>query len=139
MRNHLRKTNSKGATIRTIGILGYADVQALDLIGPSHAFAIADEHLRARGSTAGYKVVVLGLSLRTFAAESGVLFKPHTTYLAWRNADLDPRVRTTATAGSQAREHQRGRFRAEQAEISRSRRSILVAVGTTIADRPPAG
>ena len=79
MRDQLRQTNNKGSTIRTIGILGYADVQALDLIGPSDAFAIADEHLRARGSTAGYKVVVLGLSPRTFAAESGVLFKPHTT------------------------------------------------------------
>jgi transcriptional regulator GlxA family with amidase domain len=78
MRDLLR-TNSKGATIRTIGILGYADVQALDLIGPSDAFAIADQHLRSRGSAAGYEVVVLGLSRRTFAAESGVLLKPHTT------------------------------------------------------------
>src|SRR4029077_11895809 len=79
MRDHLKKANNKGATMRTIGILGYADMQALDLIGPADAFAIADEHLRARGSTAGYKVVVLGLSPRTFAAESGVLLKPHTT------------------------------------------------------------
>jgi transcriptional regulator GlxA family with amidase domain len=76
---HLGKRNSKDGSIRTIGILGYADVQALDLIGPADAFAIANEHLRARGSTAGYKVVVLGLNRRTFAAESGVLLKPHAT------------------------------------------------------------
>jgi transcriptional regulator GlxA family with amidase domain len=77
MRDHLGKTRGKVETARTIGILGYPDVQALDLIGPADAFAIADEHVRAAGSTAGYKVVVLGLTRLTFAAESGVLLKPH--------------------------------------------------------------
>jgi transcriptional regulator GlxA family with amidase domain len=79
VRNNLRNTHSKHATVRVIGILGYADVQALDLIGPADAFAIANDHLRAAGSTAGYKVVVLSLRRSAFAAESGVLLKPHTT------------------------------------------------------------
>ena len=77
MRDHPGKTRGKVATARTIGILGYPDVQALDLIGPADAFAIADEHVRAAGSTAGYNVLVLGLTCLTFAAESGVLLKPH--------------------------------------------------------------
>lgn len=79
MGKNSRKTKGNSATVRTIGILGYADVQALDLVGPADAFAIADEHLRAKGSAAVYKVVVLGLTRRAFAAESGVLLKPHTT------------------------------------------------------------
>jgi transcriptional regulator GlxA family with amidase domain len=79
VRDDRRKARGQGATTRTIGILGYPDVQALDLIGPADAFAIADDHLRAAGSISGYKVVVLGLSRLTFAAESGVLLKPHTT------------------------------------------------------------
>lgn len=87
MHNNFRKTHMKGASIRTIGILGYTDVQALDLIGPADAFAIANDHLRAADCSAGYKVVVLGLTRRTFAAESGVLLKPHRTL--WNAPTLD--------------------------------------------------
>lgn len=79
MHDNLRRARSKGGNVRTIGILGYGDVQALDLIGPADAFAIANDHLRAAGSTADYKIVVLGLTRGMFAAESGVLLKPHTT------------------------------------------------------------
>ena len=80
MRNDFRKANgSYRENVRTVGILGYADVQALDLIGPADAFAIANEHLKARSPGEGYKIVVLGLTSRSFAAESGVLVKPHTT------------------------------------------------------------
>jgi transcriptional regulator GlxA family with amidase domain len=64
---------------RRIGIIGYPGVQALDLVGPADAFAIADEYLRAEQRVGGYEVVVLGLSKTAFAAESGVLLKPHTT------------------------------------------------------------
>lgn len=49
VRDHLGKASGKGPTARTIGILGYPEVQALDLIGPADAFAIADEHVRAAG------------------------------------------------------------------------------------------
>jgi transcriptional regulator GlxA family with amidase domain len=69
---------NKPATARTIGIFGYEGVQALDLIGPADAFAIADEQLRASGS-GGYKVLVLGIARKVFTAESGALLKPHTT------------------------------------------------------------
>ena len=73
------KPHSKDTNVRTICILGYSDVQALDLIGPADTFAIANDHLRVTGFPAGYEVIVLGLTRRTFAAESGVLLKPHTT------------------------------------------------------------
>lgn len=78
-KNHFaaRHRQTKPASARTIGILGYEGVQALDLIGPADAFTIADEQLRA-SSSGGYEVRVLGVARKTFAAESGVLFKPHT-------------------------------------------------------------
>ncbi|HEU4887363.1 MAG TPA: GlxA family transcriptional regulator [Thermoanaerobaculia bacterium] len=55
-----------------IGVLGYEDVTALDIVGPSEAFASATvDDQRA------YEVVILGLTKKTFTAESGVVFKPH--------------------------------------------------------------
>lgn len=79
-KNHLAAQDgqAKSAAVRTIGILGYEGVQALDLIGPADAFTIADEQLRAAAS-GGYEVLVIGVTRKTFAAESGVLLKPHTT------------------------------------------------------------
>ena len=62
---------------RRIGIVGFNQVNALDLTGPAEAFATAEPD---RGSNErGYKVIVLGLSRRRFVAESGVIFHPHTT------------------------------------------------------------
>ena len=60
-----------------VGVIGYDGVQALDLIGPSDAFSITsitDENGTPRP---GYEVIVLGLSGKSFRAESGVLFQPH--------------------------------------------------------------
>ena len=55
-----------------IGVLGYEGVTALDVVGPSEAFASAyvdDQH--------AYDVVMLGLTRKPFTAESGIVFKPH--------------------------------------------------------------
>ena len=94
MRNRSTNVNSKRPqTPRTIGILGYSDVQALDLVGPADAFAIADEHLRATGCDAGYKVLVLGVTRAAFAAESGVVIRPHITL------DRAPRLDTLLISG----------------------------------------
>ena len=60
-----------------IGVLGYEGVTALDLVGPTEAFATAriDD---GNGSTRpAYEVVILGVTARPFTAESGVVFKPH--------------------------------------------------------------
>jgi transcriptional regulator GlxA family with amidase domain len=55
-----------------VGVLGYEDVTALDVVGPSEAFATAT----VDGQRA-YEVVILGTSMKPFRAESGVVFKPH--------------------------------------------------------------
>jgi len=62
-----------------VGLIGYDGVQALDLIGPSDAFTIAaaeDEMGKLRPC---YEVIVIGLTGKPFRAESGVVFRPHTS------------------------------------------------------------
>ena len=61
---------------RNIGLIGYDQVQALDLVGPSDAFS----GVVLTGSDGArhhpYKVYVLGLSDKPFRAESGLVFQP---------------------------------------------------------------
>ena len=59
-----------------VGLIGYDGVQALDLIGPSDAFSITSITEDNDRTRPGYEVVVLGLSGKSFRAESGVLFQP---------------------------------------------------------------
>jgi transcriptional regulator GlxA family with amidase domain len=61
-----------------IGLVGYEDVQGLDLVGPSDAFTIARQGDNG-ASQPGYEVIILGLTNRPFRAESGLIFQPHTT------------------------------------------------------------
>lgn len=57
---------------KRIAVLGYEGVTALDVVGPSEAFATATlDDARA------YEVVILGITKKPFTAESGVVFKPH--------------------------------------------------------------
>jgi len=64
---------------KTIGILGYDDVQALDIVGSADAFSIASTHLASERTDAApaYKVLVLGPSRRIFVATSGIAIRPH--------------------------------------------------------------
>jgi len=64
---------------KRIGVVGFDGVMALDLVGPSEAFtaAVVDERNGSRQPC--YEVVILGLSSRAFAAESGIVFAPHHT------------------------------------------------------------
>jgi transcriptional regulator GlxA family with amidase domain len=55
-----------------IGVLGYEGVTALDVVGPTEAFASA-----CVDDQRPYEVVVLGVTKKPFTAESGVVFKPH--------------------------------------------------------------
>jgi transcriptional regulator GlxA family with amidase domain len=61
-----------------VGLIGYDEVQALDLIGPSDAFSIATTTDEKGKTQPCYEVVLLGLSNKSFRAESGVLFQPQT-------------------------------------------------------------
>lgn len=64
---------------KTIGILGYDDVQALDIIGPMDAFSIASAHVASQRPEVppAYRILVLAPSRRVFIAESGIAIRPH--------------------------------------------------------------
>ncbi|MEO8358761.1 MAG: DJ-1/PfpI family protein [Vicinamibacteria bacterium] len=62
---------------RRIAFIGFDDVNALDLVGPIEAFASAFIERGSDKATPGYAISILGLTGRTFRAESGIVFKPH--------------------------------------------------------------
>src|SRR5437763_11459755 len=62
-----------------VGFIGYEGVQALDLVGASDAFSIATINDDKGQPRHCYEVVILGLTMEPFRAESGVLFQPHST------------------------------------------------------------
>ena len=62
-----------------VGLIGYDGVQALDIIGPSDAFTIAEIESDNGQRRPCYEVIVIGITNKPFRAESGVAFQPHTT------------------------------------------------------------
>ena len=60
-----------------LGLIGYDDVQGLDLIGPSDAFTMASLEDEQKQAKPCYEVFILGLSRRPFRTESGILMQPH--------------------------------------------------------------
>ena len=68
-----------------VGLIGYDGVQALDIIGPSDAFTIAEIESDNGQRRPCYEVIIIGITNKPFRAESGVLFQPHTTL---RNAPM---------------------------------------------------
>ena len=65
-----------------IGIVGFDQVDALDLVGPAEAFASALAHDANGSPRSAYEVVILGLTNSHFVAESGIVFQPRTTLRA---------------------------------------------------------
>jgi transcriptional regulator GlxA family with amidase domain len=62
---------------RLIGIVGYPDVMALDVVGAFDAFAIAADIIG--GSTPAYRCVLLSPSAEPFPSSSGLRFTPDFT------------------------------------------------------------
>jgi transcriptional regulator GlxA family with amidase domain len=62
-----------------IGFIGYDQANALDLAGPAEAFASAFRDNGKGKLERCYEIVVIGLTRRAFAAESGLIFQPATT------------------------------------------------------------
>ncbi len=67
-------------TPRRIGILGYDQVTALDIVGPAEAFASAViEDGRGRSKRC-YQIAIIGLTKRRFVADSGIVFEPTASF-----------------------------------------------------------
>jgi len=63
-----------------IGFIGYDGMQALDLVGPLEAFkaAVTEEDENGKQQNC-YETVVIGLTNKPFASETGIIFQPHKT------------------------------------------------------------
>ncbi|HUI66525.1 MAG TPA: helix-turn-helix domain-containing protein [Bacteroidota bacterium] len=72
---------------KRIGFLGYDGVMALDLAGPIDAFTTAAIDSPRGQPEYCYETIIIGLSARAFSAESGMIFKPHTTIEKVRTLD----------------------------------------------------
>jgi len=72
---------------RRIGVLGYEGVMALDIAGPVDAFTTAVVDTSRGRPEPFYEVVVIGMNASSFTAESGIVFKPHTTIHHVRELD----------------------------------------------------
>jgi transcriptional regulator GlxA family with amidase domain len=83
---------------KTIGILGYDGVQALDIVGPVDAFSIASAHaaLERPEAAPAYRILVLAPSRRVFMAESGIAMRPH------RSLETAPALDTVIVPGGRA-------------------------------------
>ena len=66
-----------------VGLIGYDDVQALDLFGPVDAFAAAEIEIGHNRRQPAYEVVIVAASKKPFRTESGIWCQPHATF---RNA-----------------------------------------------------
>ena len=62
-----------------IGFLGYENANALDIVGPAEAFASAFRDNGKGKFERCYEVSIIGLTRRSFAAESGIVFQPTAT------------------------------------------------------------
>jgi len=62
-----------------VGIVGYEQANALDIVGPAEAFASALVASAKGRLDRGYEVCVIGTSRRPFTAESGIVFQPAAT------------------------------------------------------------
>jgi transcriptional regulator GlxA family with amidase domain len=72
-------TGPKEMAPRLVGILGFDGVRTLDLTGPLEVFSAARVgNNRDRGQPC-YKVILVGLTGKTFASESGIVFKAQRT------------------------------------------------------------
>ncbi len=111
---------------RRIGIIGFDQVDALDLVGPAEAFASAWAN-DAKGTPArAYEVVVLGLTKSRFVAESGIVFQPQTTLLAASGLDT---IIIPGGAGLRRAETNRAVARWVEGRAAKTRRIVSICTG----------
>jgi transcriptional regulator GlxA family with amidase domain len=65
---------------KRIGFIGFAGVVSVDLAGPAEAFACVRIEQGDNKPIAGYEIVTLAASKKTFTADCGLVFKPNATF-----------------------------------------------------------
>jgi transcriptional regulator GlxA family with amidase domain len=111
---------------RRIGIVGFDQVDALDLVGPAEAFASAvTQEARGNPSTA-YEVVIVGLTNSRFVAESGIVFQPRTTLRAAPSFDT---IIIPGGAGLRRADTNRAVARWIEGRAGKTRRVVSICTG----------
>ena len=109
-----------------VGLVGFDQVDALDLVGPAEAFASAQIQ-DAKGETvAAYEVVILGLTNACFVAESGIVFQPQKTL---RYAPKLDTIIIPGGAGLRRAETNRAVARWIQERSEETRRVVSICTG----------
>ena len=117
-----------------IGFIGFDQVTALDLVGPSEAFAAATQKAPDGTLRNCYEVFVLGLTSRPFVTESGIAFHPTTTLRA------APKLDTIVVPGGRGlREPEVNRVVARWVKERAARTRRIVSVCTGIYGLAPTG
>jgi transcriptional regulator GlxA family with amidase domain len=113
------------AAIR-VGLVGFDQLNALDLVGPAEAFTNALISGPDGDPQSGYEIFIVGLTRRSFVAESGIVFQPHTTLPAAPNLDT-----IIIPGGKGLREPQINRVVADwiKKRARRTRRIVSVCTG----------
>jgi transcriptional regulator GlxA family with amidase domain len=63
-----------------IGFIGFGGVASVDLSGPAEAFSCVRVCQEGSQQSPGYEILMMAASNRPFAADCGLIFKPHTTF-----------------------------------------------------------
>lgn len=73
-----RARGSHGLQTLTIGLVGFDQIQALDLVGPADTFQLANEALPS--GCPGYRTLILSAGARAFRSQSGLLLAADTSF-----------------------------------------------------------
>src|SRR4051812_13296388 len=111
---------------RRIGIVGFDQVDALDLVGPAEAFATAQVNDANGNPVRAYEVVVLGLTNSHFVAESGIVFQPRATL---RGAPTLDTIIIPGGAGLRRADTNRVVARWIEARAKKTRRIVSICTG----------
>ncbi len=109
-----------------IGIVGYEQCNALDLIGPAEAFTMALLGGKNEQPRRAYEVLVLGLTNQRFATESGVIFHPHATLPAAPPLDT---ILIPGGEGLRREETNRAIGQWVRSRVAQTRRIVSVCTG----------
>ena len=109
-----------------IGIVGFDQVDALDLVGPAEAFASAQTQDANGNVVAAYEVMILGLTNARFVAESGIVLQPRTTLRAAPKLDT---IIIPGGAGLRRAETNRAVARWIEEQAEKTRRVVSICTG----------
>src|SRR5579871_1121407 len=118
-------THESPMTPIRIGIVGYNQVTALDLVGPADVFTSLPRDSEA-GEPAPYEVMTIGASGRTFTSDAGLVFKA-----PW-NLETAPALDTLIVPGGAGLREPRLNARVAawvKARAGRVRRVVSVCTG----------